>query len=227
MSTNSTHFDITATPTLQAVATADERLLVSDLQKRLDEAILQAHNQDDVAEAMEAHRSAEAVVEKLQTASRVLNDQARHLRDQISVAADKTLDKLISSAGSGKLDFAQAANLASLEHRERLISRALERVVEHLTPLAQVARARAESHALMAHARAIEAAAQQRAEKVLGQLRDAVSDEVVLPIDMSKGVAGALLTHAAGLKRRAMETSGHADQIENSYMQRTGRTKTL
>ena len=58
--------------------------------------------------------------------------------------------------------------------------------------------------------------AQERAEKLLEQLRDAVSEEVVLPVDLSKGVAGALLGQAAEFKRRAVQLSENADAIERT-----------
>lgn len=215
------NFDITETPTLQAVKTPDDRALVQDLQARVEEAIHEAENDADVKEASEAHGAAQTAVERLHTAARVLNETAKHLRTQTGAAASKALDKLIDSAASGeKPDFEKAATVAALEHRERLTSRAIERVVEHLTPLAQIGRLRAEAHALATRARAIEHAAQQRAERVLGQLRDAVTDEVVLPVDMSKGVAGALVAHAAELKRVALEASKNADQLETWYMDR-------
>jgi hypothetical protein len=215
-------FDITATPTLEAVATPDERRLASDLQERVDEALRQAAQRPDVAEAEAAHRAAEASVRDLQTAARTLNEHARELREQASQAAAGALGKLIESAAlGGKPDYSQAPKLAALEQRERLTGRALERVVEHLTPLAQIARLRAESHALLTRARAMEQIAQERAEKVLNELRQAVADEVVLPVDMSKGVAGALLTQAAALKRLAVDAAMNADQMERAYMERT------
>ncbi len=98
--------------------------------------------------------------------------------------------------------------------------RALERLVEHLIPLAQIAQLRADSHELLTRARAVENIAQERAERVLGQLREAVSEEIVLPVDMSKGVAGALLAHASALKKLAVQQSENADQIEKSYTRR-------
>ena len=52
---------------------------------------------------------------------------------------------------------------------------------------------------------------------MLEQLRGAVSEEMVLPVDMSKGVAGALLARAAGLKRLAVQVSENADRIERGY----------
>ena len=217
-------FDITATPTLQAVASTDERVLASDLQKRVDEAIQTAEDQPAVVDASQAHHAAEELVSSLHTAARTLNETAREMRAQSSAVLAKTLEKLIKSAASGgKPDYSHASRFGESENRERLTGRALERVVEHLTPLAQVARLRAESHALLTRARAIEEAAQQRAEKVLGQLRGAVSDEMVLPVDMSKGVAGALLSHAVELKRRAVVAATGADEIEKRYMERIGK----
>ena len=55
---------------------------------------------------------------------------------------------------------------------------------------------------------------------MLGQLRDAVSEEIVLPVDLSKGVAGALLAHAGGLKKLAVQQAENADRIEKSYTAR-------
>jgi hypothetical protein len=74
-------------------------------------------------------------------------------------------------------------------------------------------------------ARAIESVAQERAERVLGQLRDAVSEEMVLPVDMSKGVAGALLAHASGLKKRAVQEAENADRMEKSYTAREEKNR--
>jgi hypothetical protein len=42
----------------------------------------------------------------------------------------------------------------------------------------------------------------------------------VLPIDMSKGVAGALLAHAGGLKKLAVQQAENADRIEKAYTAR-------
>ena len=96
----------------------------------------------------------------------------------------------------------------------------LERLVEHVIPLAQIAYLRGDSHELLTRARAIEAIAQERAERVLSQLREAVSEEMVLPVDMSKGVAGALLAHAGGLKKLAVQQAENADRIEKAYTAR-------
>ena len=126
----------------------------------------------------------------------------------------------MESAASGKkLEFKKLDEVAAGEAQIRTLGQAIERLAEHLIPRAQIASLREEAHALEAKARSLERIAQERAEKVLEQLRGAVSEEMVLPVDMSKGVAGALLARAAGLKRLAVQVSDNADRIERAYHQ--------
>jgi hypothetical protein len=213
--------DLVQTPTLQAVSTEDESALVEDLEVRVAEAIREAEESPEVVQAVDEQRAAEEAFRKLQFAARGLNKHVKEIRDRLATVGQATLDALIESAAVGaKADYSPAKDLIALEHRDRLAGKAIERVVEHLTPLALAARLRAESHALATRAKSIERAAQQRAEKLLGHLREAVSEEVVLPIDLSKGVAGAMLTHAGELKRLAREASENADRIESSYLAR-------
>jgi len=214
-------FDIVRTPTLQAVATEDEQRLADDLQKRVGEAVSQAEAQPEVVQAATAQRVAEERLAGLQKAERILNQFAKQSRDQMAAMSQTALEAIVESAASGaKPDFSKLKDLVAVENQNRYANRAIERVVEHLIPLAQVTHLREESQALIAKTRALERIAQERAEKVLGRLRDAVTEEVVLPVDMSKGVVGALLAHAGGLKRYARRLSEDADQIERAYGKR-------
>jgi hypothetical protein len=218
------NFDLMDTPTLQAVATADERVLVVDMEKRIEEALKLAEEQTEVAEAAGAQREAEARFDGLRDATRALNREAKSLRQTIAGAVETSLEGLIQSASKkGKPDFGTSRELAALEHNDRMVSRALERLVEHLSPLAEIAKLRSEAHTLVARGRALERIAHERAEKVLSQLREAVSEEMVLPVDMSKGVAGALLARAGEIKRRAVEVSANADRLEGWYMEKAKR----
>jgi len=220
------NFDLMDTPTLQAVATADERVLVRDLDKRVEEALKLAEEQSEVAEAAEAQREAEARSDGLQAATRALNQEAKSLRQTVAAAVEKSIEGLIESAiATGTPDFGKSRELAALEHNDRMVSRALERLVEHLSPLAEIAKLRSEAHTLAARGRALERIAHDRAEKVLSQLREAVSEEMVLPVDMSKGVAGALLARAGEIKRRAVEISANADRLEHWYMDKTRKER--
>jgi len=210
-------FDIARTPTLHAVATGDEQQLVEDLQQRVAEAVQRAGETTAVMEAAEAQRAAEQQLARLQKAERSLNQFAKLTGEKLGVMREAALDALIQSAVSGdKLDFKALTELAALENRGRQATRAIERLVERLIPRALWTRLQEDSHAAMARARALEDIAQERAERVLDQLREAVGEEVVLPVDLSKGVSGALLAQAADLKARAIQLSENAEAIEKS-----------
>ena len=218
---DSKSFDITETPTLQAVVTSNESALVQDLQTRVDDALAQAAAQPTVVEAVKAQSEAEIALQKLQTASRTLTATAKELRGQVFQASSKAMDKLIEcAAGGDKMEYNPVTQLAIIDYREKVVGRAIERVVEHLTPQALIARLRSDACVYLASATAIEAIAQQRAERILSQMRDAVSDEVVLPVDLSKGVSGGLLSQATECRRLAGEASSNANQVEKSYMER-------
>jgi hypothetical protein len=219
------NFDLVDTPTLQAVATADERVLVQDLEKRVEEAFELADKQPEVAEAAGSLKTAEAHLANLQTAARTLNQEAKALNEEIAAATEGALDWLIQSAAQGRPDFDKSRDVPPLESKNRLASRALERLVEHLTPLAQIAQLRAEAQALATRGRALEGIAHERAEKVLSQIREAVSEEMVLPVDMSKGVAGALLARAGEIRRRSVEVSANADRLEQWYMDKNRKER--
>lgn len=211
-------FDVVHTPTLHVVTTEDEKLLAGDLQQRVAEAITQAEAQPEVVEASEARRITEERLERLQKAERFLSRFAKESRERLANASEAALDAIVESAVSGSKPGAKNLDeLAAIENQNRYTSRAIQRIVEHLIPVAKIARLREESHALMTQARALERIAQERAEKVLTQLRSAVTEEVVLPVDMSKGVAGALLAHAGSLKHHAVQISENAEQLERTH----------
>jgi hypothetical protein len=220
MNPNPSDFHITETPTLHFVATEDEQRLSQDLQARLEESLRQAEERPEVVAAAAIHHAAEDRLEQLKKAERGLHQYARQSSAEMAGIAQIALDKIIVSAAAGEPDFANLGEWSEIEMRNRHTGHALERLVEHLIPLAQLAQLRADSHELETRARAVESIAQERAERVLGQLREAVSEEIVLPVDMSKGVAGALLAHAGALKKLAVQQSENADRIEKSYTRR-------
>lgn len=215
------NFDLARTPTLEAVATQDEHRLAEDLRKRVEESIAAVETQTEVVDAAQTQQSAEDGLARLKKAERALAVLARELREQAAVAAQSAIETLVASACAGeKPDFKKLLIQIAIETQSGLVTRAIERIVEHLIPMAQISSLRGESHAAITRARVLERIAQERAEKVLGQLRDAVTEEMVLPIDMSKGVSGALLARAAGLKKMAVQISANADEIERAYCER-------
>jgi hypothetical protein len=215
-------FHVADTPTLHAVATEDEKALALDLQARVEESAFQAEAQAEVIEATEAHRLAQERLERMRIAERAINQHVKQSREHLSDLSQMALDTLVESAAAGKLEFKKLGEQVTVENQIRAMTRAIEKLTEHRLPLGQIASLREEAHALQSRARAMERIAQERAEKVLGQLRDAVTEEVVLPVDMSKGVVGALLARAADLKRRAVQVSESADRMERQYQERYG-----
>jgi hypothetical protein len=210
-------FDIAMTPTLQAVATEDEQRLATDLQERLEAAVRQAEEQPEVIESASAHQRASEHLGKLRRAERALSEWSRDLGERIAEHREKGLDGLIDAAAAGqKPDHKTLIEVAALEARGRNMTRAIQSLVETQIPHAQLAELREEAHEALARARALERVAQERAEKLLGQLRDAVSEEVILPVDLSKGVSGALIAYAAEYKARAVHVSENADRLEAS-----------
>jgi hypothetical protein len=216
-------FYLAETPTLEAVATEDEHLLAQDLKTRVDDGVQQAEEQPGVVEAANAEQTARSRLDRLRAAERMLSQHAKDSRQRIAEVSEKALEILVEAAASGKkLEFKKLDEMAAGEAQIRTLGQAIERLTERMIPLAQMGTLREEAHALEARARALEGIAQERAERVLQQLRGAVSQEMVLPVDMSKGVAGALLARAAGLKRCAVQISENADRMERAYQDRRG-----
>jgi hypothetical protein len=216
-----TSFDIGRTPTLEAVATGDEQALAQDLQARVAELLKSAEEQPEVVEATESQRGAAERLEKLRASQRALNQFAKDARARLATSQQNAIESAIESAAvSNKPSFGKLTELVTHEYHDRLASRALEHVAEHLIPLAQIGSLRAESHAMLATGRALERIAQSRAERLLSHMSDAVKEEMVLPVDLSKGVVGSLLAQADGLKRRAIQLSQSADEFERAHISR-------
>ena len=218
-------FDISKTPTLEAVATADESTLAACLKTRTDAAVLEAGEQDAVRRAAEAHRVSLDRVAKLRKAERWLSQYAKEIDGRLGSQREAALDALIEAAAcytqapdtkssEAKPEFKTLNEVGAWEARARIVSRAIERLVESLIPMAELNGLREEAHWMAAKSRALERIAQERAERILGQMRDAVSEEMVLPVDLSKGVSGALLAHAAEFRNRAIQLSENADRLE-------------
>lgn len=214
-------FHLTQTPTLEAVSSGDEQHLAGQLQVRVAEAIAETESWPEVAQALESAAAAAGQLARLRTAERTLHGLAKEAREALERSQHAALDALVEAAAESTApDWAHASASAEAESRARLTGRAIERLAEQRIPLAHIASLREEAHALEARARALEAIAQQRAEKVLGQIREAVRGEMVLPVDLSKGVSGVLLARAKDWRARAVQLSTEADGLERSYQNR-------
>jgi hypothetical protein len=215
-------FHLSQTPTLEAVSTHDEQLLNEDLQTRVAEAVAEAQALPDVVAIMQVAHATSEELARLRTAERALHQLAKDSRTTLEQIGQQALDALVdAAAGGNRPEWKKAGEAAAIEDQIRYAGRALERLAEHSIPLAQIASLREEAHSLEAQARALDGIAHERARKVLDQIRGAVRDEMVLPVDFSKGVAGALLARAKEWRYRAVKMAGEADELEQSYRDRT------
>lgn len=218
-------FQLSDTPTLEAVANEDEKLLEQDLRAKVDAAVESIQQNEEVAEAQQAQQAAAEQLAKLRAAERALNEQVSEARRSASRMAESAIEVMVNKAAGGlRLEARKINEVSNLENQIRFTARAIERLSEHLIPLGHIGSLRAEAHALMAQVRALQAMAHARAEKLLGQIREAVSEEMVLPVDLSKGVSGALLARANSIKLRAVQLSKSADGMEQDYLKRRGET---
>jgi hypothetical protein len=109
-------FYLAETPTLEAVATEDERVLSQDLQTRVAEAVQQAESQAPVAEAAGAQQQAQDCLERLRASERVLNRHAKEARERVAELSEKALENLVDAAASGKkLEFKKLDEVAAGE----------------------------------------------------------------------------------------------------------------
>src|SRR5690349_10151947 len=95
-------FYLAETPTLEAVATEDERALAQDLQARVAEAVQQAESQTLVREAAGAQQQAQDRLDQLRTAERALIGHAKAAREKIVELSERALENLVEAAASGK-----------------------------------------------------------------------------------------------------------------------------
>ena len=147
-----------------------------------------------------------------------MSGYAKDVEQRVASQREAALDGLIESAAAGeKPEFKTLREVGVWEAQARSVSRAIERLVEKQIPAAELQSLREEAHSMVTKSRALERMAHERAEKLLEQMKEAVQEEMVLPVDISKGVSGALLAHAAEFRERAIQISENADRIEKMY----------
>jgi len=88
-------FDLAQTPTVEAVSTGDEALLVHDLQARVDESIVRAGKSPEVLVAMEAQRIAGEKLARLRKAERSLSAYSKESRERAARKAKAALDAIV------------------------------------------------------------------------------------------------------------------------------------
>jgi hypothetical protein len=120
-------FYLAETPTLEAVATEDERELAQDLKARVAEAVEQAESHTAVGEA--AARSSRRRIVWSGCGPRNARSPAREGIARVGVETSaKALEGLVEAAAPGKLEFKKLDELAAGEAQIRTLGLALEKL---------------------------------------------------------------------------------------------------
>src|SRR5271169_4782299 len=112
-------FDLARTPTLEVVATQDEKRLSHDLQSRVGQAILQAEAQPEVVEAVSDQRSARTRLEDLKKAERLLSQFAMESRNQMAATSKAAIESIVASAVAGAPKVTNLKELALIDIQNR------------------------------------------------------------------------------------------------------------
>ena len=130
---------------------------------------------------------------------------------------------MIESAGSdGKRpDQKVASRIIDSENESRLIVRAVQQIAEHLKPPAEIARVWAQARLQHARAKALDALAQERGQRLVGALSAAVGEETVVSVDTKNGAIGMLIGLANEAKKEAYGFEASAKELQKAYGERT------
>ena len=173
-----------------------------------------------VTEAREAYEAASARVSKLHAAHGAMNRRGTELFDAVVAAKDALEGGLIEQfAESGKPVDASALftrYIVAQGERDALI-RALARLAEHVTPLAEIANLRAEAAVFMARAAHLKGIVEDRIKKTAELMREAAEFEGGLVMDTRSTLSGQLQAFAETLEGRSVQAACTADSRQFTY----------
>ena len=172
-----------------------------------------------VIEAQSAFENAEARQMKLDVALRGLNARYGELDKWLKGILPEHVEALIEAAASGSKQpgAKTASRIIDAESEVRLLIRAVQRVVEHLNPTAQIACLQAEARYGFTRAKSLETLANERAQRLLESLSVAVSEEGTVQVDAKAGVSGVLLSMASEAKTKAYGHERLAKELQSKY----------
>jgi hypothetical protein len=208
-------------------ATPTVNLSAPDSANRMAEALVAESRRVDadptVVEAWTAFENAEARQDELDGALSALNVRYSEIDKWLKDIAPAYVEELIKSAASGgrRPDQKVAGQIIDRENEVRLLVRAVQRIVEHLKPTAQIARLWAEAAHQFARAKVLDRLAHERAQRLLDSLSAAVSEEGVVQVDAKAGVSGLLLGMASEARTTAHGHERLAKELQEKYNEQT------
>jgi len=207
--------DLRTNPTLQLSGENAAEALTEKLRGELSRV-----DQDEaVIAARISFEAAEATVERTKRAMLVINDRAGELTKFLSDIAITYVDSLIESAANGgkRPDPKISTQIVNAENEHRLSVRAIGRIAEHLIPLSEIAKLRAESDFERLRAFVMDRLANERGQRLIEAMGAAVAEEVSVQVDTKGSVAGMLLELANAARKKANGLDKWADELQEKY----------
>lgn len=174
----------------------------------------------EVTAAREAYEAASARVSKLHAAHGAMNRRGGDLHQAVVAAKDALEGGLIEEyAESGKpVDASALFTKYTVAQGERdALMRALQRLAEHATPLAEIADLRAEAAVFRARASHLKRIAEDRIQKTAELMREAAEFESGLVMDTRSTLTGQLFAFAETLAGRSAQAAGTALDRQLQY----------
>jgi len=172
-----------------------------------------------VREAREKHETAVDRLAKLQAAYFQINKRGKALGDRVTAARAALEDGIIESYIGGESVDAAALfmEFTAAQGESGALTRALERLCMHVTPLAEIARLKAEADLLTARGAELKRIATERITKTAEMLRDAAEFESGLTIDTRSTLTGKIMDYAASLVGQGARSASQAQEQEIAY----------
>jgi hypothetical protein len=173
-----------------------------------------------VREAREKSEKATGRVSALKQGHVAMNRHGKELFEHVTVTRDKLDAALVEQyAGSGEpVDVAPLlADLTAAQGEREALMRALARLVERLSPLAEIARLKAEADLFMGRSDHLKRIASERIAKTAELLREAAAFESGVVLDLRGSLSGYIQAAAESLTIRSVEAAGQAIEQERVY----------
>jgi hypothetical protein len=215
--------DLRQTPTLMLSGPGAAESIALKLRAELE----RVDQDEKVVAARATFTEAETALDRTNLAMLRINDRVGELTRFLGDVAIKYVDELIESAGAGgkRPDSKIGTQIINAENEARLSARAIGRIAEHLIPLAEIAKLRAEADLELIRAYVMDRFATERGQKLIAAMGAAVEAECVVQVDTKGGVAGMLLNFANEARKNAHGYDALAKELQEKYDEQQRKQK--
>lgn len=187
---------------------------------RLDAAMAEICGRDDVKSVTAQAEQCRASLDRLLRARKNLYARQHEVAKAVRLVRESAAPALIHDFGdeSSQIDTAKLVEKSlALQEEERLLTAAIQRLVEEELPWATIQHHRMEAEKLALMAKALENAAGERSQQLAQMVAQAADFECEIAIDTSSGLSGSLLRSAAQMKAQGQAELSSAEDEEQRW----------